>query len=277
MLHFFVRTVFNLVATGMLVASVLPAATPAGNLEPGYRMMYNLQFGEAHGFFAEWQRAHPEDPMGPVSDAAAFLFTEFDRLHILESELFTNDDKFVTRNKPKPDPVVKRQFDNALERGGYLAERVLARSPMDKDALFAMLLRYGLRSDYIGLVERRYMASLSEMKRGRRYAERLLALDSAYYDAYVAIGVENYMLSLKPAPVRWLLRLGGAQTDREQGIAKLRLAAAKGRYLLPFARLLLAVVALRDKDKDGARLILRQLAVEFPKNRLYAQELARLN
>lgn len=271
------RAVCNLVVVGMLLATLLRAATPAGNLEPGYRMMYNLQFGEAHQFFAEWQRAHPEDPLGPVSDAAAFLFGEFDRLHILESELFTNDDKFVTRNQPKPDLAIKRQFDNALERGGYLAERVLARSPLDKDALFAMLLLYGMRSDYIGLVERRYMASLKEMKRGRRYAERLLALDPTYYDAYVAIGLENYMLSLKPAPVRWLLRLGGAQTDREQGVAKLRLAAAKGRYLLPFARLLLAVAALRDKDRDRARGILRQLVAEFPKNRLYARELARLD
>ena len=36
----------------------------------------------------------------------------------------------------------------------------------------------------------------------------LLSLDSSYYDAYLAVGVENYMLSLKPLPLRWLLRLG---------------------------------------------------------------------
>ncbi len=35
----------------------------------------------------------------------------------------------------------------------------------------------------------------------------------------------------------------GAQTDKESGLAKLKIAAEKGHYLLPYARLLLAVAA----------------------------------
>jgi hypothetical protein len=65
-------------------------------LDAGYRHMYNLRFSEAHDIFAEWERQHPEDPMGPASDAAAYLFTEFDRLHILQSEFFVNDEHFYT-------------------------------------------------------------------------------------------------------------------------------------------------------------------------------------
>jgi hypothetical protein len=40
--------------------------------------------------------------------------------------------------------------------------------------------------------------------------------------------------------------------------------------------LLLAVAALRSKDIDRARDLLAALASEFPRNRLYAQELAQL-
>jgi hypothetical protein len=114
------------------------------------------------------------------------------------------------------------------------------------------------------------------MKQARQQAEQLLALRPDYYDAYLAIGVENYMLSLKPAPMRWLLQMGGAETDRSKGIAKLRLTAEKGRYLEPFARLLLAVAAARDKDYQRARELMAGLVREFPRNRLYARELARL-
>jgi hypothetical protein len=39
---------------------------------------------------------------------------------------------------------------------------------------------------------------------------------------------------------------------------------------------LLAVAALRNQDRDQARSILRELAVQFPHNRLYVEELARL-
>jgi hypothetical protein len=68
---------------------VLCAAAVLGHAQPtlidaGYRQMYNLQFAEAHQSFEQWQRQHPTDPLGYVSDAAAYLFTEFDRLHILQ-------------------------------------------------------------------------------------------------------------------------------------------------------------------------------------------------
>jgi hypothetical protein len=60
-----------------------PATGQDNALERGYREMYNLSFEDAHKNFTEWQQIHPDDPMGPVSDAAAYLFSEFDRLHIL--------------------------------------------------------------------------------------------------------------------------------------------------------------------------------------------------
>lgn len=255
----------------------LAATPPAPTLEEGYRLMYNLQFDDAHRVFAAWEQQHPEDAVGPASDGAAYLFAEFDRLSILQAEFFTDDDRFLKRSKLLPDPVVKQQFDRTLERGAKLAEKTLLSSPRDKNALFALVLCRGLRSDYAGLVEKRYMASLAEMKRGRKYAEALLTAEPSYYDAYVALGVENYMLSLKPAPLRWIMRMGGAQTDREQGLKQLRLAAKGGRFLAPFARLLLAVAALRDKDRQSAKRILGELASQFPRNHLYAEEFARLN
>jgi len=137
-------------------------------------------------------------------------------------------------------------------------------------------LANGLRGDYAALVEKRNMAGLGYMKAGRLLAQKLLALDPSYYDAYLAIGVENYLLGLSSAPVRWFLRLGGAETNKEDGIAKLRLTAEKGRYLAPYARLLLAVAALRDRDRDTARRLLSGLADEFPQNPLYRKELAQL-
>ena len=241
-------------------------------LDAGYRQMYNLQFDEAHRTFAEWERLHPEDALGPASDAAAYLFTEFDRLHILQSEFFTHDDHFITDHKLAPDPALKQKFETTLARASDLA----ARLPDDPNARFAAVLCHGLHSDYLALIEKQYMPSFKEMKTARTMAEQLLTTHPNYYDAWIAVGVENYMLSIKPAPIRWLLKLGGGVADRATGLAKLRLTAEKGRYLLPFARLLLAVAALRDHNTAFARDTLQELAREFPHNPLYVQELARL-
>jgi hypothetical protein len=171
---------------------------------------------------------------------------------------------------------VRGKFDEDIAHSQKVADAILRHSPGDRNALFATVLNLGLEADCLALVEKRDLASLAYMKRARLMAEKLLAADPDCYDAYLAIGVENYILGLNPAPVRWLLRLYGAQTDKDVGIQRLQLTATKGHYLLPFARLLLAVAALREKDRNDAVELLRNLSREFPKNQLYKRELSRL-
>jgi len=245
-------------------------------LDIGFREMYNLEFSDAHKTFQAYLMAHPEDPFGPTSDGAAYLFDEFDRLGVLQTELFVDDEKFKGREKTSPDPTVRAEFHGALAQSQELADAILQRSPNDPNALFATVLNLGLESDYLALVEKRDLASVAYTKRAGLAAEKLLAVDPTCYDAYLAIGVENYILGLKPAPVRWLLRLYGAETDKERGIQKLQLTATKGHYLMPFARLLLAVAALRDKHRNQAKELLQDLVREFPNNQLYRRELSRL-
>jgi hypothetical protein len=269
-----------LVALALLIVWAEPGAAATSvdesTLETGYRQMYNLDFDSAHQTFAAWEHAHPEDPLGPASNAAAYLFAEFDRMHILESELFVDNAKFEKREKFAPDPKVQAAFEGELKRSEQIAGQVLTRSPGNHAAIFAQVMVGGLRGDYMALVEKRNLAALSTIKSSRALAEKLLSQDPSYYDAYLAVGVENYLLSVNPAPIRWLLRLSGAQTDKEEGIAKLRLTAEKGHYLAPYARLLLAVAALRDHDRNQARALLNGLAEEFPRNPLYRKELARI-
>jgi hypothetical protein len=254
------------------------AGSPVGDLDldAGYHQMYDLNFSGAHQTFAQWETQHPEDPLGPVSNAAAYLFGEFNRLKILEFDLFTQDQKFQSRPKLSPEAGIRAAFDAELSRADQIAAEQLKKDPQDVHALFAQVLAYGLRGDYTALIEKRDLAGLSYIKSARGIAEKLLALDPTCYDAYLAVGAENYLLSLKPAPVRWILRLGGAQTDKEQGLSKLQLTADKGHYLAPYARLLLAVAALRDKDRNTARSLLAGLWHEFPDNALYKQELDRI-
>ena len=245
-------------------------------LDTGYRQMYDLQFDAAHRTFQQWEQEHPEDPLGPVSDGAAYLFSEFDRLRILQSEFFVENNSFLHLRRLDPDPAVKASFEATLARGQTLADRALAHSPGDEDALLATVMRLGLHADYLAMVDKRYLASLDEVKQGRGIAGKLLTAHPKCYDAYLAIGVENYLLSLKPAPIRWLLRLGGAQTDKDVGIVNLRLTAGKGRYLKPYAQLLLAVADLRDNNRAQAKRTLTLLTSAYPENRLYREELAKL-
>ena len=255
------------------ISGVLSTASP---LDLGYRQMYNLEFNNAHKTFETYQQTQPNDPLGPTSDGAAYVFDEFNRLGVLQTELFVDNDKFKGRQKPTPDAAVRQNFDRAMAKSQQLSDAILRRSPRDRNALLATVLNLGLQSDYLALIEKRDLAALALQKRAGLAAQKLLAVDPTCYDAYLAIGVENYILGLNPAPVRWLLRIYGAETDKDAGIRKLLLTAEKGHYLLPFARLMLAVAALRDKNRIEARELLQNLAQEFPNNQLYRRELSRL-
>jgi hypothetical protein len=66
------------------------------------------------------------------------------------------------------------------------------------------------------------------------------------------------------APVRWLLRMGGLPGDKQAGIADLKLTAEHGLYLAPFARILLSIAYVRDKDRIHALELLIALHNQFP-------------
>ncbi|MGH9576821.1 MAG: hypothetical protein ACRD24_00105 [Terriglobales bacterium] len=267
-----------LLTTAMPAFAAEPAAhLAAGTLDHGFRLLYNLEFEGAQQEFAAWQKQHPDDPLGPVSEAAGLLFSEFHRLGILEAQFYADDKSFETDDKLTADPGVRKRFFAALSRGQSLAQQKLAKDPRDVDGLLAMTLFEGLQSDYLALVEKKNFKSLGHAKKGKIWAAKLLAIDPRIYDAYLATGAYKYIIGSLPAPVRWLLRFGGHSGDKEAGRYEVMMTAEHGRFLKPFARILLAISYLRDKDTQRARALLAGLRDEFPRNPLFAREVARLD
>src|SRR5271170_2408308 len=260
-----------------LTSQVSSAAdpTPASLLQQGFHSMYNLDFTQATQDFDEWEKLHPMDPMGPVSQAAALLFAEFARLGVLEARLFVDDKTFEARKLPPADPKVKAQFDHLLSLGDQLAAAALIKDAGDTNARFAKVLSLGLRSDYAALIDNSDWSAFNYTKQGRKDANILLQQKPDEYDAYIALGVENYVSGIKPAPMRWGIALMGGSTDKNAGIAQLQKAADHGILLAPFAKLLLAVAAFRDKDTGKGCTLLHELATTYPRNPLYTKELWR--
>jgi hypothetical protein len=245
-------------------------------LDHGFTGLYNLNFDGAQEDFSAWQQMHPDDPMGPASEAAGFLFSEFNRLGVLEAQFYESDAVFDNRPKLTPDPALRDRFQNAITRSKTLAHAKLAKDPKDRDALLAMTLSSGLQADYAALIEKRNLASLHFTKQATASAQELLAVCNNCYDALLATGFSKYIIGSMAAPMRWILRTRGLPSDKQGGIADLHTAAEYGHYLAPFARILLAIAYVREKDRSRALELLAGLQREFPGNTLFPREIAHL-
>jgi hypothetical protein len=261
------------------IAATKPSANAgdsAGLVERAFCNMYDLNFAQAQSELAEFTRERPEDPLGPAAQAAGMLFSIFEQHKILQAEFFVSDDRFTKQKKIVVGEGARGDLESALALAEQLGRQALQRNVSDANALFALTLVYGLRADNAALVERQDLKALGFSNKSNEWAHKLLAISPESYDANVGTGIQKYLVSLKPAPVRFFLRLKGIKGNRDEGLQELQLAADKGHYLAPFARVLLAIAHLRKQELPESLALLRGLREQFPHNSLFEEEIARL-
>ncbi len=259
----------------ILVAPVFPQQR-VDEIGLAFDRLYNFDFPGAHAILNRRVAEAPEDPLGYSVRASAYLFHELDRLSILESDFFADDSHIADKKKLKPDPEIKAKLFQAIDDAQSRAQAKLAKDPNDEEALFSMCITSGVQTDYTALVEKRQISSLSLVKKGASYAQRLLKLNPKYYDAYLTTGMTEYVIGSLPFFVRWFIKVDNINGSKEQGIKTVEIVARQGRYLKPFAKILLAVANIREKQPRAAENILYELAKDYPENPLFKKELSQL-
>jgi tetratricopeptide (TPR) repeat protein len=253
-----------------------PAFVQVPELGSGFDLLYNQKFPEAREKFTHWVAGHPEEPFGQIAIAASFLFDEFYRQGVLTSDFFLNDKKFLRGIEGKPDPGRLEGFQTAIERARTLAREHLKKDPHDADALFALTLAAGMESDSQSILERRHLDSLKRMREANDFAKQTLALRPDAADVYIAPGSANYIIGCLSGGARFVLWFGGIHGDKKMGMDQLQKTAENGRYLKPFAKVMLALAALREKQTPLAQKLLEELVQQYPDSPLFTAEYAKV-
>jgi hypothetical protein len=252
-----------------------PAFTPVPELRAGFDLLYEQKFSEAREAFTSWQSSHPEEPFAEVAIAASYLFEELSRQGVLTSDFFLNEQKFLRGIDGKADPERMSRFRDALAEARQMARERQKTDPEDGEALFALTLAAGMESNAESILQKRHLAALKHTKEANGYAKQLLAQSPEAADAYVALGIANYIIgSLGPAS-RFTLWFGGIHGDKELGMQQIAKTAENGVYLKPFAKIVLALAARREKQGALAQELLRELTVQYPDNELFGSEYAK--
>src|SRR6202023_1687952 len=237
-------------------ASIVPrmAADPsAGILDAGFRDLYNLDFRGADDELRNYQRLQPDDPLGKAAEAASFLYEEFNAKGVFTSAFFLNDSKLLGGVDGSASENRNDEFLGANHQAREMAKRRVDADPRDVQGLLVLTLADGMESDYDALIVKKQVAALGLMRKAEDEAVRLLAIDSSAQDAYVALGASNYIIGCMPGYKRLFLRIGGIHGDRARGMQQMQIAAEHGRYLQPFAKILLALAFEREHQMERAR------------------------
>ncbi len=210
-------------------------------------------------------------------EAASYLFEECYRQDILTSEFFLDDKRFLGKIRLTPNQELRAAFFSADKKAQGLAQLQLKTNPDDTNALFAMTLSLGMQSDYASLIDKQQVESMKMVRDADKYAQRLLVAAPDAADAYLTLGAANYIIGSLPGFKRFFLGFAGIHGNKKVGIQQLEIAAERGHYLRPFAKIMLALAALREKKPEVARVQLQELVAEYPENQLFVSELAKLN
>jgi len=259
-----------------LFAPLAVAFAQTPGLITGFRQLYHLRFADARTVFLNWQRDHPLDPMGFVAEAASHLFEEFEHHGVLTTEFFLDDELLLGGIKGTGDAARTRAFEQANDKTRALSESQLKRDARNTNALLAMTLSTGMRSDYAALIAKRQVESLRQIRAAEGFGQRLLAVAPSMADGYMALGAANYILACLPTYKRAVLWFGGLQGDKQRGLEQLEQAARDGLYLAPYAKIMLALAFIREKRPSDARRLMKELTAQFPESPLFARERAKM-
>jgi tetratricopeptide (TPR) repeat protein len=255
---------------------LLLAPSPDPVIQKGFDHFYNLEYPQAIAEFQKAIAAAPADPHRHNHLAQAVLFQMMFRAGALETELVTGGNPFLRRPKMEPSAEEQKLFAASIGETLRLTAAALEKNPRDVDAMYARGVALGFRGTYNFLVRRAWMDALRDITDARKLHNRVAELDPENIDALMLQGVHDYIVGSLPWYYRTVGFLVGFRGDRERGIRTVRLVAEKGHWNRIDAKILLGVVARRERRPQDAVPIILELLEKYPRNFLLLFELSQM-
>jgi tetratricopeptide (TPR) repeat protein len=255
----------------LLTLAWAPAPLPPAVLR-GFDHIFNLEYPAARQIFEAEARHSPNDPQLRNFIAQAILYQSMYKAGALESELVSGANAFLRRERMNPTPEEQAGFDGAIAQAFRLAQA----KPATAATQYSQAVSHALRANYNFLVRKAWYDALKDFTAARRFAQQAIATDPDYVDAYVIIGLHDYIVGSLPWGYKVLGFLAGIRGDRQGGIAALQMVASRGVNNRWDAQVLLAAIFRRERQAEKAVPLLEGLISAFPRNYLFRLELAQM-
>jgi hypothetical protein len=251
-----------------------PPVTPANDTTTrrGFDHFYNMEYDKAIKDFESVAEKHPNDPFPTNYLLSAVLFKELYRVGALNSEAYASDNFLSARAKKPLDPNAQKRVKDLIARTETLTAEKLAKNPNDTDALYARGVARGMRSTYMGMGEKAWLASVRSALAARRDHERVLELDPKYVDAKMIVGIHNYIIGSLNWAVRTAVTVVSVGGSKTKGLDYLRDVSKSNTVATTDAKIALALFLRREQKYQEALDLVRGMTEQYQRSFLMAQE-----
>jgi len=243
----------------------------------GNRAVYNLDYAGAREKFVQMTKVAPERPAAYVYLANDLWLETLNKSRRLSTSLYSGTSFYVQKGETDAlDKERDKEFERLITRAVSLATAALQKNPADAEALYYQASALGLRAGYTATVGRSFRRAIGDANKSIQLDSRVLKLDPGYYDAYLSIGLYEYVVDSLPFAWRVLARLAGLKGSKARGIQELQSVVEHGRYADDDARVLLIALYSRERKPDRALAMLDYLAKKYQQNYLFGVERGRV-
>ncbi len=244
----------------------------------GTDALYNLDYAAARAKFLELHDRLPEHPVGDLNLAVLTWMEYLYKTRRLQTTLYTQEGFYAGGTKSNAGDAIEAGVDKAfrdyIAQAKTKAQKLVDRAPNDPDAIYFLGAVYGVLAGYEASAGRKFMSALRNGSRCHELHQRMLKLRPDAYDAYLSIGLYDYMVGSLPGFVRFMVGMVGIHGNKERGIRELGIAVEKGLYNKSDAAVLLLAVYQREGKPREALALLESLGSRFPRNYLIRLETA---
>jgi tetratricopeptide (TPR) repeat protein len=151
---------------------------------------------------------------------------------------------------------------------------LVSRNKNDPDALFYLGSYYGVMAGYEASVARKFFGAMRNGSRCVDAHQKVLKLKPDYYDAYLSVGMYDYIVGSLPFAYKAIAAIAGFRGNRERGIERLQTVVEKNSDSADDARVLLLAVFQNEKRYGDSLAILEHLTQKYPRSYLVKLEKA---
>ncbi|MBK7601611.1 MAG: DUF3808 domain-containing protein [Acidobacteria bacterium] len=266
-------------------ASITPAALSPEIIElrrAGTEAVYNLDYATARAKFEEIRRQLPSHPVGDLNLATLLWLEYLNKNRRLQTGLYKKDSSFYAGAEKAQeesegdtvDPAFDRAFRDRMAQAKTKALALANRNRNDPDAIYFLGAYYGVMAGYEASTARKFFAAMRNGSRSVDAHEKVVKLRPDYNDAYLSIGLYDYIVGSLPFAYKALAAVAGVRGNKQRGIERLVKLIESNSASSDDARVLLMAVYQNEGRFEDALAILKSLNSKYPASYLLKLETA---